>query len=88
MSREAQLLLVALVGFVGPAYCLFQIRDQKTLRSLCFSVLVSIVGFLATRWLIPVVAAKTLKRCVLGVEGSVGGVGGIWLGYRQHSRCS
>lgn len=62
MSREAQLLLLALVGLLGPAYCLFQIRDQKTLRSLCFSVAVSVVGFLATRWLIPVVAAKTLRR--------------------------
>ena len=69
MSREAQLLLLALVGLVGPAYCLFQIRDQKTVRSLCFSVAVSVVGFLATRWLIPVVAAKTLKRWAPGRFG-------------------
>lgn len=62
MSRESQLMLLAIVGFLGPAYCLFQIQDQKTLRSLCFSVLVSIGGFLATRWLIPVVASKTLRR--------------------------
>lgn len=62
MSREAQLLLLALVGLSAPACCLFQINDQKTLRSLAFSVAVSVVGFLATRWLIPVVAAKTLRR--------------------------
>ena len=62
MSRETQLLVLALVGLSGPAYCLFQIQDQKTLRSLLFSVLVSLAGFFVTRWLIPVVAAKTLKR--------------------------
>lgn len=74
MTREAQLLLVALVGLAGPAYMLFQIQDQKTLRSLCFSVLVSIAGFLATRWLIPVVAAKTLRRWVLCWGGWTGGL--------------
>lgn len=68
MTREGQLLLLALVGFVGPAYFLFQIRDQKTLRSLLFSIAVSIAGFLITRWLIPIVASKTLRRWVLGPE--------------------
>jgi hypothetical protein len=77
VSRETQLLLLALVGLCGPAYCLFQIEDQKTLRSLCFSVAVSVLGFLATRWLIPVVAAKTLNRfvthgCVMFVRGAGG----------------
>lgn len=51
---------------MGPTYFLFQIRDQKTLRSLLFSIAVSIAGFLVTRWLIPIVASKTLKRLVLG----------------------
>jgi hypothetical protein len=75
MSREMQLMVLALVGLCGPAYCLFQIEDQKTVRSLCFSVAVSVMGFLATRWLIPVVAAKTLKRWV----GAPAWVGHTWL---------
>eukprot|EP00882_Tetradesmus_deserticola_P033669 GHRQ01038479.1.p1 GENE.GHRQ01038479.1~~GHRQ01038479.1.p1 ORF type:complete len:412 (+),score=222.16 GHRQ01038479.1:543-1778(+) len=67
-SREAQLLLLALAGLSGPAYFLFQIQDQKTFRSILFSALVSIAGFAATKWLLPVVARKTLARGICGKD--------------------
>ncbi|KAF6258891.1 glycosyl transferase family 4-domain-containing protein [Scenedesmus sp. NREL 46B-D3] len=67
-SREAQLLVLALAGLSGPAYFLFQIQDQKTFRSILFSALVSIAGFVATKWLLPVVARKTLARGICGKD--------------------
>lgn len=67
-GRERQLLALALVGLAGPAYYLFQINDQQTFRSLVFSAVVSIIGFAATRWLIPPLAAKTLRRGICGKD--------------------
>lgn len=68
MNRETQLLVLALLGLSGPAYFLFQIEDQKTFRSIVFSALVSIGGFIATKWLLPIVASKTLKRGICGKD--------------------
>ncbi|WIA39837.1 hypothetical protein OEZ86_013287 [Tetradesmus obliquus] len=67
-SREAQLFVLAIAGLSGPAYFLFQIQDQKTFRSILFSALVSIAGFAATKWLLPVVARKTLARGICGKD--------------------
>lgn len=67
-GRETQLLVLAVLGLAGPAYFLFQIQNQKTFRSIVFSACVSIAGFLATKWLIPVVASKTLKRGICGKD--------------------
>lgn len=68
VSREQQLLLLAVLGLAGPAYCLFQVGDQKTFRTLLLSVLVSIASCAATRALIPAVAAKTLRRGIAGKD--------------------
>jgi UDP-N-acetylglucosamine--dolichyl-phosphate N-acetylglucosaminephosphotransferase len=68
VPRPLQLSLLTLLGLAGPAYFLFQIEDQKTFRSVLISAAVSFVGYLATRWLIPFVAQKTLARGICGKD--------------------
>lgn len=68
VSRPMQLLLLSALGLAGPTYFLFQIEDQKTFRSVLISAAVSLVGFFATKWLIPIVARKTLARGICGKD--------------------
>jgi UDP-N-acetylglucosamine--dolichyl-phosphate N-acetylglucosaminephosphotransferase len=68
VSRPMQLILLTVLGLSGPAYFLFQIEDQRTFRSVLISAVVSIAGFLATRWLLPFVAQKTLARGICGKD--------------------
>eukprot|EP00879_Flechtneria_rotunda_P024984 GHRR01026512.1.p1 GENE.GHRR01026512.1~~GHRR01026512.1.p1 ORF type:complete len:328 (+),score=83.59 GHRR01026512.1:144-1127(+) len=67
-GRETQLLVLAVAGLAAPVFFLFQIQDQKTFRSIVFSAFVSLLGFLATKWLIPIVASKTLRRGICGKD--------------------
>jgi UDP-N-acetylglucosamine--dolichyl-phosphate N-acetylglucosaminephosphotransferase len=76
VPRPMQLMLLTALGLSGPAYFLFQIEDQKTFRSLVISAAVSVVGFLATRWLIPIVARKTLARGICGKDLNKAGTPG------------
>lgn len=68
LPREHQLLLLAVGGLAAPVYFLFQIGDQKTFRSVLASAVLSIVAFAATRWLVPIVARKTLARGICGKD--------------------
>lgn len=68
LSREHQLLALAVVGLAGPGYVLMQVQDQQVFRSVLVSACVSLAGFAATRWLIPVVASKTLARGICGKD--------------------
>lgn len=68
LSREGQLLLLALAGLAGPAYLLFQLPDQQVFRSVLVSACVSVASFAATRALIPVLASKTLARGICGKD--------------------
>jgi UDP-N-acetylglucosamine--dolichyl-phosphate N-acetylglucosaminephosphotransferase len=67
-GRNRQLLLLAAAGLAAPAYFLSSIQDQKTQRSLVLAAAVAAVGFLATRWLVPLVAQKTLARGICGKD--------------------
>jgi UDP-N-acetylglucosamine--dolichyl-phosphate N-acetylglucosaminephosphotransferase len=68
MGRVLQLAALAVLGLMGPAYAVSQIADEKTRRSIYLSCAVSIIAFFATRYLIPKVAAKTLKRGICGKD--------------------
>lgn len=68
MGRFVQLAALAVLGLLGPAYALSLIPDEKTRRSIYLSCAVSVVAFLATRYLIPKVASKTLKRGICGKD--------------------
>lgn len=68
VPRGLQLVLLTALGLAGPLYFLFQIEDQRTFRSILISAAVSVVGFFATRWLIPHVAKKTLSRGICGKD--------------------
>lgn len=63
-----QLLLLAIAGFSLPAYAFSLITDVKTRQLIATSALVSFVGFLITRWLIPAVASKTKARGICGKD--------------------
>ncbi|KAF5835513.1 glycosyl transferase family 4-domain-containing protein [Dunaliella salina] len=67
-TRNMQLGILALVGGVLPAFGLFQIRDEKARLLLATSALVSVCGFLVTRWLVPLVGAKTASRGICGKD--------------------
>ena len=68
VPRAAQLGILTAVGLVGPIYFLFQIEDLRTFRSILISAAVSLAGFVATRWLVPAVAQKTLARGICGKD--------------------
>lgn len=76
MPRPVQLALLAAVGLAGPAYFALQIEDVKTFRSIAISALVSLAGFFATRWLVPIVAQKTLARGICGKDLNKAGTPG------------
>lgn len=65
-----------MLGLAGPAYFLTQIEDQKTFRSILISACVSLGGFFATKWLVPVVARKTLARGICGKDLNKAGTPG------------
>eukprot|EP00877_Chromochloris_zofingiensis_P014349 jgi/Chrzof1/9168/Cz03g38150.t1 len=67
-SREVQLLVLLLAGLGGPTYFLFNITEQKIFRSVLISFTVSILGFYATKWFIPIVATKTQARGICGKD--------------------
>lgn len=68
IPRSYQLGLLAVVGLIGPLYFLLQIEDRKTFRSVLISACVSVAGFFATKWLVPLVAQKTLARGICGKD--------------------
>lgn len=68
MTRTLQLALLALLGLAGPVIALNRIPDATLQQSICLSFMVSCVGFFATRWLVPVVAAKTQARGICGKD--------------------
>lgn len=68
MHRLIQISLLAVAGFSLPAAAFFQIHDIKTRRLIVVNALVSAVGFLATRYLLPKVARKTQARGICGKD--------------------
>ncbi|KAL6745190.1 glycosyl transferase family 4-domain-containing protein [Haematococcus lacustris] len=68
MPRTAQLLLLALLCAALPAYAFTLISDAKTRQLISASAIVSILGFFATRYLIPAVASKTASRGICGKD--------------------
>lgn len=68
VPRPAQLLLLAALGAALPIYAYTQIPDAQPRNLILASAIVSLVGFFATRWLIPKVAAKTASRGICGKD--------------------
>jgi UDP-N-acetylglucosamine--dolichyl-phosphate N-acetylglucosaminephosphotransferase len=68
VPRSLQLTALAILGFALPAYAFTQIQDTRTRQLISASAIVSLVGFLATQWLIPKVAAKTASRGICGKD--------------------
>lgn len=58
MPRALQLLVLAAAGLAAPALVSTWIEDAQTRSLIATAALVSVVGFLATAWLVPQV------RCV------------------------
>jgi len=67
-SRPLQLLLLALVGAALPGWAFSQLQDPRVKGLLCCSAFISLFGFLATRWLVPLVGAKTACRGICGKD--------------------
>jgi UDP-N-acetylglucosamine--dolichyl-phosphate N-acetylglucosaminephosphotransferase len=68
IPRSLQLFLFFTAGVAVPAFFMAQIQDSKMIRSLVISAAVAMAGFLATRWLVPIVARKTLARGIAGKD--------------------
>jgi UDP-N-acetylglucosamine--dolichyl-phosphate N-acetylglucosaminephosphotransferase len=68
VPRSLQLTALAILGLALPAYAFTQIHDTRTRQLISASAIVSLVGFLATQWLIPKVAAKTASRGICGKD--------------------
>jgi hypothetical protein len=68
MSRILQLLTLTALGLALPVFAYLRIEDDRSRNLICASAVVSVLGFLATRWLIPPVAAKTASRGICGKD--------------------
>jgi UDP-N-acetylglucosamine--dolichyl-phosphate N-acetylglucosaminephosphotransferase len=68
MSRGRQLFLLALLGLAAPAWFAGRITDPALLRSVLLATAVSLLGYAATRWLVPKVARKTQARGICGKD--------------------
>jgi UDP-N-acetylglucosamine--dolichyl-phosphate N-acetylglucosaminephosphotransferase len=68
MSRTVQLSVLLVLGLVFPVVAFCKINDPRIKSNIAASFLVSTAGFFATTWLIPIVAAKTLKRGIAGKD--------------------
>lgn len=68
-TRPVQLCVLACVGLLPPVLAFCQISgDPKTQLLLATSAAVSACGFLATKWLVPLVGAKTASRGICGKD--------------------
>lgn len=68
MPRGRQLFLLALLGLAPAAYFAGRITDPALLRSVLLATVVSLLGYAATRWLVPKVARKTQARGICGKD--------------------
>lgn len=66
--RTKDLAILAGVGLLLPCCAFFGIDDPKSRLLLATSALVSLGGFLVTRWLVPLVGAKTASRGICGKD--------------------
>lgn len=60
MPRALQLLVLAAAGLAAPALVSTWIEDAQTRSLIATAALVSVVGFLATAWLVPQV--RSIRR--------------------------
>lgn len=59
---------LGLAGFVPPLFAFFFIGDERVMYSIVVSALVSAFGFLATKRLVPIIRARTLKAGLGGMD--------------------
>lgn len=68
MRRSWELALLAALCLAPPALAALRVADARARATLLLAAAVSALGFLATRWLVPQVAAKTLARGICGKD--------------------